>query len=551
MSGVVVTLSIAAALFTSTKAADFLHAGQVNTSTLESNLLSELADALRPGHTSHRIPKIEGDLFQLFSSVPAEKDGTLNHHVVRYVLHRFFSQKHGWFIRGLEPDGDHRDDASDESHALTDLNEWVPGYLQTFLEQLNQGKGLAMREVAVFAATLEDLIHKEANSRLELAWKALDFDLDRQLYTSEVKKVLETYMIIYDSGGNFTANTPAAVEEQLHAYATKVKEWPKTQAWLRKIRSEVYPMRGGRNTLTLSQTSHLVEEIGERYGAFNDVDCGKLKTQLLEIESPKRIGRVRLTEFYKKGLEDIPWEFTEKKEYLRSLGALDESDPTQPYVIVPNYLASRPNCLVSSNFYVVCCRNECEDLMTNVEAEVHNHTVAPEAILRLIPRISSSTVNAPRRLSDSLMDRLRQVAIANGGKVPLHGRLFAQWMHHAFPRECPYPHEAGTTSPQTPDEWMKSAGHDSHKHSEAEIMEHVEAHQYGEEDHELPWSHAEELLTTRVSPERPAVRRPWKAILQKLAVFGVLGATITWLTLSWRSLFSNEKSGFGSKTHQY
>merc|ERR1719281_2166442 len=24
--------------------------------------------------------------------------------------------------------------------------------------------------------------------------------------------------------------------------------------------------------------------------------------------------------------------------------------------------------------------------------------------------------------------------------VQLHGRLFAQWLHYAFPHECPYPH---------------------------------------------------------------------------------------------------------------
>ena len=35
---------------------------------------------------------------------------------------------------------------------------------------------------------------------------------------------------------------------------------------------------------------------------------------------------------------------------------------------------------------------------------------------------------------------MEQVASHHGGKVPLHGRLFAQWLHHAFPRECPYPH---------------------------------------------------------------------------------------------------------------
>jgi len=44
--------------------------------------------------------------------------------------------------------------------------------------------------------------------------------------------------------------------------------------------------------------------------------------------------------------------------------------------------------------------------------------------------------------------------------VPLHGRLFAQWLHHAYPRECPYPHVAGTTHPQDTDDWLKNTGLD-------------------------------------------------------------------------------------------
>merc|ERR1719291_1019423 len=31
-------------------------------------------------------------------------------------------------------------------------------------------------------------------------------------------------------------------------------------------------------------------------------------------------------------------------------------------------------------------------------------------------------------------------------------------MHHAYPRDCPWPHEVGTTSPQTPNEWMEQNG---------------------------------------------------------------------------------------------
>merc|ERR1719401_1134443 len=48
-------------------------------------------------------------------------------------------------------------------------------------------------------------------------------------------------------------------------------------------------------------------------------------------------------------------------------------------------------------------------------------------------------------ISSTLLERLYQIVARNGGMVPLHARLFAQWMHHVFPKECPYPHMPGTT----------------------------------------------------------------------------------------------------------
>ena len=56
-----------------------------------------------------------------------------------------------------------------------------------------------------------------------------------------------------------------------------------------------------------------------------------------------------------------------------------------------------------------------------------------------------------------------------------------------------------------------------------------------------------ELLLSGSLPK--VKRRPWRAILSKLAVFGVLGATVTWMTLSWRSWFSDAKRSYGIKSH--
>ena len=37
-------------------------------------------------------------------------------------------------------------------------------------------------------------------------------------------------------------------------------------------------------------------------------------------------------------------------------------------------------------------------------------------------------------------------SMARALNVRANGRLFAQWMHHAFPHECPMPQATGSTS---------------------------------------------------------------------------------------------------------
>merc|ERR1719161_1002286 len=70
--------------------------------------------------------------------------------------------------------------------------------------------------------------------------------------------------------------------------------------------------------------------------------------------------------------------------------------------------------------------------------------------------IRSSSVFLARNLSVSLLDRLDEIASKHEDKIPLHGRLFAQWLHFVFPHECPFPHKSGTVSPKTPGELTKA-----------------------------------------------------------------------------------------------
>merc|ERR1719352_1850687 len=45
----------------------------------------------------------------------------------------------------------------------------------------------------------------------------------------------------------------------------------------------------------------------------------------------------------------------------------------------------------------------------------------------------------PQNLTAQMVSKLHEVAAEHGGQIPLHGRLFSQWLHYAFPYECPYP----------------------------------------------------------------------------------------------------------------
>merc|ERR1719197_1201415 len=72
-----------------------------------------------------------------------------------------------------------------------------------------------------------------------------------------------------------------------------------------------------------------------------------------------------------------------------------------------------------------------------------------------------------------LLNRLDSIAAMHGGSVPLHGRLFAQWMHLAYPRECPFPHVSGTIQPKTAKE-MRAEGQKT-KALKEEMLQYIEA----------------------------------------------------------------------------
>merc|ERR1719375_2632419 len=125
-------------------------------------------------------------------------------------------------------------------------------------------------------------------------------------------------------------------------------------------------------------------------------------------------GRVRMSDFYRPALDGF-WQFQESAGYLRELGVLEETDPRAPNVMIANYLGSPANCIASSGFYSVCCKNECEGLLGHIEQNIGTSEAKPATIINLIANLPSSTVAAPQTLPASLLQRLDDIAQNHGG----------------------------------------------------------------------------------------------------------------------------------------
>jgi hypothetical protein len=476
---------------------------RVSEEDIRSSLLEEVEGTLGAGSATNRLRLLEATLKPMFDSLPKNEQGNLGHTAVRYALHRLFVMRHGWNIMGL---GFH----SAESNVTSTegiLKDQVPAYLQDMFERELGAKGLGLHELAVMAAAMEHLIHKEAVSKLGAVFKIFKVFPTAKVNEAQADEMLDTYMTAFILGENLTNLTLYDARLLNDEMPEVFTSWGETQALVRRIRSDMTVESNnasGRSRYTFSSLAKIVQAIGEEYGSFQNVECQHLKSALMKMD-PSGSGRVKLSDFYQP-TQGGNWQFQESVAYLRHVGALDESDSNSKSVILVNYLHSQANCIASSGYYSVCCKDECETLLGHLEEKIAAPEARPATIAALVENLQSATVNQPRKLSPQLMTRLDEIAALHDGMVPLHARLFSQWMHHAYPRECPYPHLSGTISQQSMDDWTLETGLEGVA-SDEEMHEFItnrtdklEASEPEENDRimaSLPWSPEEELLVVR------------------------------------------------------
>jgi hypothetical protein len=526
----------------------------------EQALLAELEVALGKGHrhaTERRLKVIERMLSPIFGAVPKNENGKLDSAAAGYVLHRIFVQRHGWFVRALEPAGNGLA-AWNSSSPASILEERVPEHVQDLFAKRLGDRGLGLEEIAILASTLEHLVHQESLDRLKVSYFALNYSQDDVLSTDEATNVLDMYMALYVFG--YTDNDITDRTHQnahiIHSNITSFyPNFPDTQRFLHETQQSVAPKR---DYLYFNELENVIAEVGERYGQFNDIECRQFKDWLMAVEDPGvgGAGRVRIADFYGQALNNGKWQFSETIDYLRRLGALDESDPTNLRVIIPNYISASSNCLASSSYYSVCCLDECEGILGKLEQMVSAPEASPSTILNLIQAIPSATMPANRKLSPWLHERLEEVAKHHGGMVPLHGRLFLQWLHYAYPRECSFPHISGSIDPLSPRDATKAEGYVDNVIANETAMEAVCATSLPAK-HRIPgsvadtveesgmWSMNEELVVWR--PAKEAQKPMWMRFSTPLVFVGAVLSLSGALVKSFQPALSAMQKGSSSK----
>jgi len=443
-----------------------------------------------------RLPDLEAALRPIAAALPSS-DGLLGSTAVGYSLYRVFLKRHGLIVKGLDPKGKAFSVTSPSQAVI--LSEAPDDLRAALMRQLSK-ESLALQDVAALAAFIEFLFEQRFLRMLHAVYRAMKLPTVGNVSFQIVQRAVDLQLAAYIFG----QDPEQATDSLLWKFERRINKlypnWPQIQAKVHRVMKDKVP--SGR-AVTFSEAGLVVKEIVHNFGRWQEPECMDLKGALMQLEE-QHSGRVRITDFYGTARHNGKWQFSEKLPYLKEIGALDDTNPRDTKVIIPNYVNGFSNCIANSRVSSVCCISECESLREHMEQALGVPDALMDNVARVTAALPSSTVPANRSLSPLMLNRLHSIAAANGGRVPLYGRLFVQWLHHLFPRECPYPHISGSTRPEFPTDYSKK------HHNERPIFTKTELKLLGgqtpphptQNSRPLvtsPWSHEEELVVPRSS----------------------------------------------------
>jgi hypothetical protein len=517
--------------FSSVSGRGFLGANPaLQAAAVRQELQGVLSEVLGTGHGVNvdKLTEIKAVLLPMFNALPKNQQGHVSAPVMRYIVQRYFSQQRGWIIRGFEPHAQGEVNGIDGSGHI--LQSKLPEYIRMALEEKFAHEGFALDDTAMMVAAVERLAFDEVIRGVEASFYLNEVQTTSLLSRFALMDVLSSYLIVEMLEGKFESISDHK-EDKIHVREI-YPNWDEAFVFAQDVVSnDAFERIDRRNPFTnhdvfsFEDVARIAQRVSNDFGPASNHECGVITDKLAAMDV-HATGRVKLSDFYYKNSQDknVDWEFGESVDYLRSLGALDESDSLRgPYVIIANYVSGLSNCITSAAYYSICCVNECDKVYQHLEKDISDPSASAVRILE-----SVNTMPLDSNISASVRAKLEDVAAHHGGQVPIHGRLFAQWLHYAFPRDCPYPHVAGTVNPETPLRYEDAGGVDSTIATGEEVESYLKAESARiapspDAGHGM-WSLHEDLLESSTPSDK--VESRFRKVLRGAAQFGMLGGLV-------------------------
>eukprot|EP00448_Togula_jolla_P023906 CAMPEP_0170592294 /NCGR_PEP_ID=MMETSP0224-20130122/12850_1 /TAXON_ID=285029 /ORGANISM="Togula jolla, Strain CCCM 725" /LENGTH=591 /DNA_ID=CAMNT_0010916195 /DNA_START=65 /DNA_END=1840 /DNA_ORIENTATION=- len=422
--------------------------------------------------TEREMQEREAKLAVRWQALPKNQQGRVNRASLYYIVDGYFTQQYGVSVVGLEskPGGN-------PMAQIDVLSHNAARYMDTVLKGNDTQATFGLDDAMVMVVVIEHFLHESDRDVLEMVFarrKLQDFDLSFE----ELMEALTDYMMVWMVGpvyeGQLLSTPSLSVREIVtgsidcwECVVDFIRGSVKNFAHLRDVSprraAEAMPRHiqhlriGGAlsRSFSLEDGMAIVRDLSRSFGGFWRSEFFAHKEKLLKLEWGAS-GRVPLSRFHTAALKGEE-SFSESKEYLQTLGALDESSSSHGAgVIIPNYLQAISNCIIWGDFYHICFPKECEAHMETFEEAVGRRAAEPELLLSLVEEIIDD-FDEDKSLSEDLRAQLQSIAQTHSGLVPLHSRLFLQWLHFAFPSECPFPHLPGTAKAVLPTDFGRDS----------------------------------------------------------------------------------------------
>eukprot|EP00450_Noctiluca_scintillans_P011296 CAMPEP_0194503438 /NCGR_PEP_ID=MMETSP0253-20130528/28380_1 /TAXON_ID=2966 /ORGANISM="Noctiluca scintillans" /LENGTH=562 /DNA_ID=CAMNT_0039345721 /DNA_START=70 /DNA_END=1758 /DNA_ORIENTATION=- len=516
-----------------------------NSSVFEFEIQEAMSEVLGCGGqlSSSKFDEIRQALSSTWRTLPKNRYDQIDRSSFRYLARRYFMRS-GIVVRGFESTR-----LVNSSHwgAADILSQRVPGYVESVLASRHiEERGFSLEDGIVLIGTLLQLIFDSESTNLEAAYRSQRLRVQSNVNIGTLIRVLDDYMVRWMIGEDAESlkillNNQSLVEQA-------VPRWKDIQNFVAGEVTRLHHKRGDtilRSAEYSFQDAHdVVGSITRNFATFWESECDNMKAQLITMDK-RGTGRVPLSRFYASALE-TEWRFGESEAYLQELGALDDTSAWYgKEVIIPNYIQGTSNCIVATSHYHVCCLNICEEILGEIEETLQSWNAEPADILRVVSGMSAPSSildDGLPNLPKSMVLQLSQVAEASGGKVALHGRLFQQWLHYVFPRECAFPHKAGMTSSIRPNEFGEdfyASAQEMAKHAQGATLVPQRLPGLNESsDWMSQWSSDEELFAT-VGDELRSTSLNWWFLVGGVLLLFIVGISAGCLGLSQGGKLSN------------